>query len=832
MAIYNLRVTPAKDRDCVLKFKYISRIDDFSWEKNEKYDDFIYSENINMPLFAKENPIQFWENVKRYERVDSNDFREIEFTLPCELSIEENIELSREFAKKILGENYVYSLAVHSKQSTMENIDNIHCHIMFSERELDGIERSPEQFFKRANSKTPEKGGCKKNREWSKFSKLYYIRQEWEEIANKKLAHLGVSISSKSLTSQRVEALLENNFLKAEMLDRPPVNIDKKFMKYSTSNEKKEQAKKLFDYAYKLKKIKEKEFRLKSENFEEENQKAKERFIKKYCEEEGIIYSPSVFDVQQKKIESEFNFENIFIKSLDTKILIDKKEKRLKQINSISEKEIENKALSILTKGEYSKKLEKLEELTEFYNNLKNKNNFKFIDKKKELEKYFQDLNNSQYFKEKLSATIKNIKYKYNTEKEEILSDLGFLRNNDYKDFYIKNSPRNYELARELMKETNDYIKELKIDKELIDKEVKEYKNVYLDTDIKREIYSKVKIEAVEKYDELKKWKEKVKSSNNIPEKEEVNKKILERELSFKNFDLKNNIKELVDKEIKIRREKYKELRQIQDDVMGKISYSFLMLKELKTLNEIKILDKVDILKNEYNGLLKQENNKLKKLEYNIELEKTEKTFERIFKDQIKLQKFTIQAFNQDEKKEFLEKLKIKIQKKTDENKKLGKILSVNLPTDENIKTRILDKNTNGMYSNHKSMIKYYEEKISSGLSVKENTIMMSLEKNKLEKIEKNCKIFSEDVKIEKQVMRSEILDITANIRTNNEKIDIYYQIMKKLNIDIRKKKKQIRKNNDLDNHKIKKLKVVTSGRIEINDNPDNLRRSMWENSL
>lgn len=33
---------------------------------------------------------------------------------------------------------------------------------MYSERTRDGIERDPDQYFKRFNSKQPERGGCKK----------------------------------------------------------------------------------------------------------------------------------------------------------------------------------------------------------------------------------------------------------------------------------------------------------------------------------------------------------------------------------------------------------------------------------------------------------------------------------------------------------------------------------------------------------------------------------------------------------------------------------------------------------------------------------------------
>ena len=44
----------------------------------------------------------------------------------------------------------------------MDGKEQPHCHLMFSERLLDGIERDPDQFFKRFNSKDPSKGGAKK----------------------------------------------------------------------------------------------------------------------------------------------------------------------------------------------------------------------------------------------------------------------------------------------------------------------------------------------------------------------------------------------------------------------------------------------------------------------------------------------------------------------------------------------------------------------------------------------------------------------------------------------------------------------------------------------
>ena len=99
MAIYNLRVSSSKGRSVVFKFNYITRNENFSWEKDKKYDDFIFAESVNMPDFAKNNPSLFWNSVENYERNNSNDFREIEFTLPHELTIEEIISGLKKIAK-------------------------------------------------------------------------------------------------------------------------------------------------------------------------------------------------------------------------------------------------------------------------------------------------------------------------------------------------------------------------------------------------------------------------------------------------------------------------------------------------------------------------------------------------------------------------------------------------------------------------------------------------------------------------------------------------------------------------------------------------------------
>ena len=197
MAIFNISVQPAKNRSPIERYDYVLRIGKYSPENNkDKYDDIIYGENVNMPSFSQENPRYFWECDEVYEDVNANLFRTIDFSLPYELSDEENIELAKKFAKELFGESYVYSLAIHSKPSTDEDKRNIHCHIMFYERELDGIERKEECFFKKANSKNPSLGGAKKNVEWKQYKKLYYIRQTLETMMNEKLKEMINSLFS------------------------------------------------------------------------------------------------------------------------------------------------------------------------------------------------------------------------------------------------------------------------------------------------------------------------------------------------------------------------------------------------------------------------------------------------------------------------------------------------------------------------------------------------------------------------------------------------------------------------------------------------------------
>lgn len=822
MAIYNLRVEPDRGRSAVYRYEYTLRVNDFSWEKDSKYDDFIFGQNVNMPDFASEDPKLFWESCENYERANANTFRTIDFSLPTELSDEENIELAARFAEELFGDKFVYSMAVHSKPSGVQSIQNIHCHIMFSERKLDGIERDPKEFFKRFNRKNPQLGGCEKTDEWTAYSKLYYIRQTWERIANEKLQEKGLEkISCRSLYAQRLDSLLEENYLKAELLDRPPIHLEKSYIDFCPDSNDKEKALEFFNYAKKIKEIKEKEFKLKCENFEEENSKARDRFLRGVCEIRGKEYVSSNFEVLRNQLEDTLNFQNIFVTSLENRVLLHKKEARIKQINSISDADIESRALNVLTHGEYSKKEARLQELNKFKKDYFGQD-FDVDPEIKEIQNYFKDLSDNEYFQNKLSNMKDNIKDKYAHEKEEILKDLKFLRNNNFRDFYLESSPQNYERSKIFLDETREYIENLKVQKKEIDAKVSAYKKEYLDRDIKQEIYAEFEPRILAKYNELQEWKEKLPSVENSTERFELEEKIILRSGGFDIFDIENNIRKKTDEKLKEHREEYKKLRQEQDDIAGKLDLSFLMMRELKKVNKVNLLEREEMLYDEYH--IKNDSSYFERFKYNTKLSDFKDEYEKAFNKSSKLQPFSLPKLSENDRKEFFKNTKKYILETQKEIEILQKKLADNQPTDERIRISILDKYTDGKYSETLREIASYKKELESGNAYEYTS--KYLEENEMNKkrFEFKFKITSEMLQAEKRLFQEKNIDILVKLREKRRELKVGFKMLKKLkgnSIGIIR----IKPRRPIKEQPLKKLKVVESGRIIIKDEAEESRK-------
>ncbi|WP_462351283.1 MobA/MobL family protein [Fusobacterium varium] len=324
---------------------YINREGNFS--NKEKYEDLVYKENCNMPMFAKEDPMIFWKSSEAFERDNGRTYTEFEISLPHEFTDNENIKLAKEFLNDIFGKDFIYSFALHRKESSKDGIDNIHVHCMFCERKLDGIERDPKTFFKRANPKNVRAGGCKKDRKWNAKNMPTIYRKKWEVFLNKELEKHGIEkVSCETLKTQREVALKKGDKLKAELLDREPVNINgmilMKLEKSGIESLKEWEKEELenFERLKEIKKIKEEIYSYKLEMVKEET-----------------------LDLSNEKDKAKFNIENY----IDQEALINYHEKNIdKYTENISPDKLREITLDQMTKGEHSKHLkeqEKYEEL-------------------------------------------------------------------------------------------------------------------------------------------------------------------------------------------------------------------------------------------------------------------------------------------------------------------------------------------------------------------------------------------------------------------------------------------------------------------------------------
>lgn len=150
-----------------------------------------------MPAWANENPIDFWRQADKHERANAAVYRELEASLPNELSISEHEAMIATFIDRHVGSK-AYQYAIHEPTSALEGIDQPHVHIMVCDRAPDGIERPPELFFKRFNRANPESGGRLKVNGATSRSALQEstkaLRKEWADINNAFLEKAGLEV--------------------------------------------------------------------------------------------------------------------------------------------------------------------------------------------------------------------------------------------------------------------------------------------------------------------------------------------------------------------------------------------------------------------------------------------------------------------------------------------------------------------------------------------------------------------------------------------------------------------------------------------------------------
>ena len=190
-----------------------------------------------LPKWAKGSPQKFFSAATRYEDKGNRRYKEIELSLPNELTLKQNREIIDRFITNHLSNHY-YAYAIHEKNGELSGERTPHVHIMFSERLIDDVERISERpaykYFRRAakplrceqvaSFERRREHGAPKAPKWHDKNYLYEIRADFARIQNDVLAKNGFSIrvDHRTLKAQQIEAEKHGDEFLANLYKRVP----------------------------------------------------------------------------------------------------------------------------------------------------------------------------------------------------------------------------------------------------------------------------------------------------------------------------------------------------------------------------------------------------------------------------------------------------------------------------------------------------------------------------------------------------------------------------------------------------------------------------------
>ena len=584
MAIFHLSFSNGKVGKGLAHFKYIMGEDKYLYKENEV----IYEKHNMPPHLSAED---FWQSADAYERANGRVYKEIRIALPNGFSKKENQDLLNKFLEKELGNNFYYSAVIHDKDSSEDEIRNVHAHIMVCPRKIDGIERDTKQFFSRYNSKNIEEGGALKDPYWNKKETLTHFRESWEETLNNALEKKNWrKVSCKSLQQQRKEALEKQDLDLVDFLDREPIQINN----------------------YTLKKDKKYYNELDIADWDNYMHNKKVRDLKE-----------ELYNLLQKKKEQEIERSNIFknLKDINSAIRdFNKSDEEFKDIYSIQEDilmlEVEKKhtELAILNLSKVEDKTdEEIEELRKLEARIMSIE-FSLINFNNQLNKELEELKAGDLFEKKYKElNKKNFQndYKRFLETQSEISKLEKgIEENKIKLENSKKIVLNILTKGEYSKILREY-KNSEEQAEMLLKLEKRFsrgnnKNLYIRT----------------KYNLEKKYKELINAKIMELEKKKVLNNILEGKLDFK--DKNNLIIETINS-----------LQKDIANINNQIEKRELQIKSLEKVNiQVKIYD--EISKGEFSKITKQFEVNEKEIDKLNEQLKNVNTFNFILKNKIK----------------------------------------------------------------------------------------------------------------------------------------------------------------------------------------------------
>ncbi len=110
----------------------------------------LYTESGHMPAWAADDPRAYWDAADVNERANGRLYVSGDFALPRDLSAADQVELARHFVEELTAEEHLpYTWAIHAGHDRDGQEHNPHVHVLISERQHDGLDRGPREWFRR-----------------------------------------------------------------------------------------------------------------------------------------------------------------------------------------------------------------------------------------------------------------------------------------------------------------------------------------------------------------------------------------------------------------------------------------------------------------------------------------------------------------------------------------------------------------------------------------------------------------------------------------------------------------------------------------------------------
>ncbi|MCL2820425.1 MAG: MobA/MobL family protein [Oscillospiraceae bacterium] len=197
----------------ILESQYDGRKHDYSKKYGVIHKEILLPENAPQEYINREF---LWNAVEYIEKQSNAQLaREIEISLPVELTSKQNIALARKFVyDTFVKDGMCADICIHDTGA-----GNPHAHIMLTMRPIDedgnwGAKAKKEYVFDKYDKKVMLSNGTFKTRkinliDWNDKDKAEYWRKLWAEYQNKALKHYGhdVSVNHRSYQRQGIEQI-------------------------------------------------------------------------------------------------------------------------------------------------------------------------------------------------------------------------------------------------------------------------------------------------------------------------------------------------------------------------------------------------------------------------------------------------------------------------------------------------------------------------------------------------------------------------------------------------------------------------------------------------